>query len=160
KIHEQWEEDFGVVAHTSDGGRGWELSFIPSGRTDWEGPVWALSFVDANEGWAAGESSIRHTTNGGKTWEVQYKKEDDFNDSFAFESIQFLDRNTGWATGSMDGDRGYFTAILRTNDGGKTWKETHAEHPLVSVRFLSTSVGVGVGAAIPHDYVLDPRRPA
>jgi photosystem II stability/assembly factor-like uncharacterized protein len=67
-------------------------------------------FVDAKQGWIAGESGVMlHTTDGGDTWEEQ-----DSGEWAPLYSLTFSNALSGYAAGS-DG------AVLKTEDGGETW---------------------------------------
>jgi photosystem II stability/assembly factor-like uncharacterized protein len=71
----------------------------------------SVSFVDSQNGWAAGwAGAIVHTTNGGQTWIKQVT-----NTISSFSCISFCDTKNGWAVGS-------FGTILHTEDGGNTWE--------------------------------------
>jgi len=153
-----YEDEWGVVDRTEDGGKTWNHNQISSSPVDKDGAFIDASFVDSREGWAVGSSVIRHTTDGGVTWEIQYKKKYDPTNLYGFETVQFLDSHTGWVVGSSDGDTGYFTGILRTTDDGKSWRESRAQHPLYRIHFLNSSVGIGVGAATPENYPGNPGR--
>ncbi len=74
--------------------------------------IFSLSFINDQEGWAAGDHGmIYHTTDGGLNWERQKVKGED-----SFFSISFADNKSGWAVGN----RG---VIFHTSDGGKTWEK-------------------------------------
>jgi len=112
-----------------------------------------LSFSDASHGWAIGSSVIRHTNNGGATWDVQYEKKYDPTNIYGFQSIFFVNDKTGWVCGYQDGDMGCFSGIVRTTDGGGSWKESHAQNPLISIQFMDANIGMAVGMAIPGGYL-------
>jgi photosystem II stability/assembly factor-like uncharacterized protein len=60
---------------------------------------------------------ILETKNGGRTWERRYEN----TDTLAFiDAVAFIDENHGIALGDPIKDR---FLLLRTNDGGKSWKE-------------------------------------
>lgn len=158
--HDQYRQEYGVLGRTTDGGTSWSFLNLPSGPIDKNGPVVGLSFPDPSHGWAIGSLVIRHTTDGGATWEVRYEKEYDPTDLYGFQSVWFINGTTGWVSGYQDGDMGYFSGIVRTTDGGVSWKESHAQHPLISIRFLDASVGVAVGMAIPVGYLGNPGGPS
>lgn len=83
-----------------------------------------VHFLNPLEGWAIGDFTIRHTSDGGTTWDLQYEMNASLANFYRLGQVQFLDAQTGWVSGSNDGDTGYFTGILRTDDGGKTWRES------------------------------------
>ncbi|MBC2715572.1 MAG: hypothetical protein HF978_09700 [Desulfobacteraceae bacterium] len=57
--------------------------------------------------------------------------------------VYFQDRNTGFAVS-------YYQEILRTKDGGKSWKVVHAktddERPLLDIWFKDANIGFAIGA--------------
>lgn len=154
--HHDYLEEYGVVGRSTDGGRSWSFSNLPSGPIDKNGPVFGLWLTGPSHGWAMGSLVIRHTTDGGTTWKLQYEQKYDPTKAYGFGSIWFIDDTTGWASGYQDGDMGYFTGIVRTTDGGRTWTESQSQEPLMSLRFLDANVGVGVGAARPVGYMGNP----
>jgi photosystem II stability/assembly factor-like uncharacterized protein len=154
--HDQYHEDYGIVGRSTDVGISWSFLNLSSGPVDKNGPVVGLSFPDAKEGWAIGSSVIRHTTDGGARWDERYQREYDPSEGYGFESIWFLNPTTGWVSGYQDGDMGYFSGIIRTTDGGVSWKKSRAQHPLIKVRFLDAQVGIAAGMAIPVRYLGNP----
>lgn len=96
---------WGIVLHTSDGGKTW--AFQDSGT---DHTLMSVSFVDANYGWAVGDGGIiLHTEDGGKTWEKQQSPV-----PYYHMDVCFVDRLRGWIVSER-------THILSTDDGGKTW---------------------------------------
>jgi len=63
-------------------------------------------------------------------------------DQLMLNSVQFIDENTGWAVG-------HGSSIVKTDDGGRTWKVQHQDltqdRPLFGVYFLNSKIGVAVG---------------
>jgi photosystem II stability/assembly factor-like uncharacterized protein len=151
--------EFGVIAISQNAGESWDVSYIPSGPVDKDGPVTKISFINPKTGWAVGASSIRKTTDGGKTWEIQYKKPYNFTSNYGFLNVKFIDDKTGWAFGSTDGETGSYTGILHTKDGGKTWEENLIEFPLYDIEFFTPNLGIGVGVAAPVEYKKDFNSP-
>jgi len=79
-----------------------------------------------------------HTEDGGKTWEKQ-----NATTTQTLETVFFLDKNLGWTVG-------WAGTILRTTDGGKTWKSIvsdAASWSLTSVQFRDPQNGWMVGFA-------------
>jgi photosystem II stability/assembly factor-like uncharacterized protein len=71
---------------------------------------YAVSFVDANIGWAVGAGSgdiILHTSDGGVTWTRQFAGTTD-----VLWGVSVVDPNTATVVGG-------FGTILRTNTGGE-----------------------------------------
>lgn len=105
---------------------------VKKAKADTDKNIYALHFPDSSSGWAVGEKGlIMHTSDGGVTWSEQKSGIEKSN----LLSVFFLDSKTGWACGDIyDGPkvrRGHIVggrpmtcgAILKTEDGGKTWKQ-------------------------------------
>jgi photosystem II stability/assembly factor-like uncharacterized protein len=128
------------------------FAFEESGaQWQWQNPkpqgntLTAMSFVDANTGWAVGTGGfygsavIMHTTDGGMTWEAQ-----DSGAEYALHDVCFIDGNNGWAVGTQ-------TTILKTTDGGNTWTSNYdaprLPSALTGVCFVDAQTGWAVGWA-------------
>jgi photosystem II stability/assembly factor-like uncharacterized protein len=106
------------ILSTGDGGKNWIVQF-----KDQDFILKSISFSDPFNGWAVGEYGyIYRTTNGGATWKKQsgyFKLSDRTGDveggTFLFDVVS-IDPQTAWAVG-IDG------YVIKTTDGGKTWKE-------------------------------------
>ena len=71
-----------------------------------------VSVVSDTDLWVSGpNATLRHTTDGGVTWTSVQTGVSAAN---GFNSVRFLDASTGWVGGSK--------AVLRTADGGASWK--------------------------------------
>src|SRR3954453_6124609 len=82
----------------------------------------AVTFVDADRGWAVGDRGvIWHTGDGGRTWKLQSSGV-----SCRLEAVQFVDADNGYAVGGWTQAYTHEThgVALRTRDGGKTWHNT------------------------------------
>ena len=98
----------------STNGETWQQQQVPVQST-----LTAVTFVDADFGWAVGHDAvILATTDGGANWTIQQylpEKEKPLLD------VVFKDRNNGVAIGA-------YGMFYRTQDGGKTWSEEfHSE---------------------------------
>jgi len=106
------------ILNTEDGGKTWKIQF-----KDEDYILQSISFCDPLHGWAVGEYGyIYHTQNGGATWKKQagfFKLSDQTGKpeggNFLFDVVA-IDPQTVWAVG-ID------SYVVRTVDGGKTWKE-------------------------------------
>lgn len=106
------------VLNTEDGGETWNIQFA-----DEDFILKGVSFCDAVHGWAVGEYGyICHTDDGGATWEKQggyFTISEDTGEieggTFLFD-VEAVDPQSAWAVG-IDG------YVIRTTDGGETWKE-------------------------------------
>jgi photosystem II stability/assembly factor-like uncharacterized protein len=108
----------------------------------------ALVFADAEHGWAGGSDGILATSDAGVSWEPQDAGRTDV------LSIDALDATHVWAAGV---DR-----LLRTSDGGRTWSEANEPDGwwLTSTRFLSPTVGFGIGQRLVSTVRRDTRESA
>src|SRR5438034_7305947 len=80
----------------------------------------AVQFVDAREGWAAGdEGVVWHTIDGGRTWDRQPTGV-----RASLRSLHFLNAYVGWAAGREELPLGAGSAgvLLFTRDGGERWQ--------------------------------------
>ena len=80
----------------------------------------AVTFVDADRGWAVGDrGAIWHTTDGGRSWKLQPSGV-----TCRLEAIQFLDADNGIAVGGWTQPYTHEThgVVLRTRDGGRSWQ--------------------------------------
>lgn len=112
------------ILHTNDGGKTWNIQF-----KDKDFILKSISFCDPLHGWAVGEYGIiYHTKDGGAKWEKQagfFKISEETSEveggTFLFDVVA-IDPQTAWAAG-IDG------YIIKTTDGGKTWKEVATRAP-------------------------------
>ena len=122
-----------TILITEDGGNTWRKQF-----SDQDFILKSVSFADHLNGWAVGEYGyIYRTTNGGATWEKQsghFKLSDRTGDveggTFLFDVVA-VDPQTVWAVG-IDG------YVIRTLDGGKTWREVKTGAPKTQLFCITT----------------------
>jgi photosystem II stability/assembly factor-like uncharacterized protein len=151
--------DIGGVFMTSDGGATWKRVpltiqtqhdsgyFIP-------GSLHSAHFTDANTGSITGEMHdgegrfffALHTRDGGKTWNLFRIP------SRAAHNTQFLDPARGWTAAfapRASGDKAavYDTILMRTDDGGLSWRKDFTARGLRirGMFFLSPIKGWAVG---------------
>jgi photosystem II stability/assembly factor-like uncharacterized protein len=124
------------ILSTIDGGKTWIIQF-----KDEDFILKSISFCDELHGWAVGEYGfIYHTEDGGTTWKKQAGNFDISDETGAVEGENFLfdvtavDPQTVWAVG-IDG------YVIRTVDGGKTWKEVKTEAPKTQLFCVASSQG-------------------
>jgi photosystem II stability/assembly factor-like uncharacterized protein len=135
---------FGGVLRTTDGGKNWTK--INSNLPDQS--ISALSFIDANNGWAvatsrsgSGQQTARvvSTSDAGVTWSLMWAQ-----DRAVFSDVWFTDRDHGWIAGSKIGN----SLIFGTSDGGRHWNvqlEDESVPELRRVRFINAKTGWAIG---------------
>ncbi len=112
----------------------------------------AVYFMDARRGWAAGDDGlVLRTNDGGRSWVTQA-----VGTGGSINDLYFRDKDNGYL---LTADR-----ILRTVDGGVTWREVRrlpaaefggAEPELYSVRFAGKKKGWAVGSISRSEVVVD-----
>ena len=104
------------ILRTSDGGGTW-AQVLPAPE-----PVNAVDFVSPTVGFGAGtasdSSAFLATTDGGRRWHQVADT------GAAFDAINFSDSRDGWAIVSIRQLGGGPDEIVRTSDGGATWRAT------------------------------------
>lgn len=107
-------------------------------------------FVDDSHGWLIGAfDTIYRTENGGKDWEKINIK---IPGKTAISDIYFSNQNDGWLIYNkfnvpiFETENNQFW-IMKTNDGGKTWKQTFTEKASVvgKMKFANEKVGYVTG---------------
>ena len=106
------------ILTTDDGGKTWQIQF-----KDEDFILKSISFCDERHGWAVGEYGFIYCTkDGGATWkkqagnfDISEKTGEVVAGNFLFDVVA-VNPQTAWAVG-IDG------CVVRTEDGGKTWKE-------------------------------------
>ena len=111
--------EFGTILHSQDGGASWQVQ--PSGEADLllEG----VRFLNEKKGFVVGEfGSVMTTSDGGASWTSVLKRAEEILDIESLGalrptlySLDFQDDKIGVAVGVSG-------CMLRTPDGGKTWK--------------------------------------
>ncbi len=110
-----------------------------------DAPLYALQFVDRQEGWAAGaDGVVWHTIDGGKHWERQPT-----GTRAALRAVHFVNPYTGWAVGreELPHDGGSAGVVLFTDDGGLKWHRLGGTPlpGLYCVRFFDDRTGIVAG---------------
>ena len=122
------------ILSTDDGGKTWSIQF-----KDEDFILKSISFYDPLHGWAVGEYGfIYHTEDGGTTWkrqagdfDISEKTGEVVAGNFLFDVVA-VDSQTAWAVG-IDG------YVVRTVDGGKTWKEVKTDAPKTQLFCVSSN---------------------
>ncbi len=107
--------------------------------------LFAVQFIDANEGWAAGDDGVVwHTIDGGQSWERQPTGV-----RACLRSLHFLDPFVGYVVGreSLPHGTGSTGVILATRDGGVSWQRLNMKTlpGLNRVKFLDKQNGFVAG---------------
>jgi photosystem II stability/assembly factor-like uncharacterized protein len=132
--------NLGIMLHTFDGGKSWR-------RIRLDVPVKgliAVRFADPQRGWAMGYDDLIRTDNGGARWKRLGPL------GYTLLDINFIDRDRGWAL-AIDTDLlvlpPHPRLILRTDDGGETWRTIAKDLApwLVKIRFTDSSCGYAIG---------------
>ncbi len=135
-------DSMGVLRKSRDRGARWRTLPLP---VDLQG-VTALAFPSTTTGWVAGVGgALLRTTNGGSTWSVQawprdpYSGSDEDDDGEHITDLSWRSSSTAWAVTSHG-------KILRTTNGGRTWRlQDRFGGGLSSIHMQSSSVGWAVG---------------
>jgi photosystem II stability/assembly factor-like uncharacterized protein len=144
----------GVIYHTKDGGKTWELQIGDPGSSD--RGFSDLQFVDATHGFAVqGSSGNTHklfTTSDGQNWVPSGTVPEHRYASF------FTTPTTGFVA---DPNK----QVIRTNDGGKKWEPVYAcrikaeiagltrevDCYIYGIHFPNPNVGYAIGGPLPED---------
>lgn len=119
----------GIVA-TADGGRTWRLERYTSHR------VHEVQFPTAKIGFALSRRGVLATTDGGAHWAHRGLRT-------TLAEVDFLGPRVGWGVAQTAGG----PQVVRTRDGGRTWKQRGG--PARSVCFTSASIGwIGRGREV------------
>jgi photosystem II stability/assembly factor-like uncharacterized protein len=111
--------DRGVIWHTNDGGRTWQLQ-----ESGVDCSLYSVHFLDARRGWAVGarcESLLHHTTgvvlrtlDGGATWAEESRGQ-----LPGLRRVKFFSAANGWALGEPSGL--FPSGLFVTENGGRSW---------------------------------------
>ncbi|MEO5560191.1 MAG: glycoside hydrolase domain-containing protein [Dokdonella sp.] len=138
------------LLRTADDGQNW-LDITPQ-SANFAG-IDAVFFIDAREGWAAIAredptgietpvlSSIAHTRDGGASWTIEQLTAAALADATPM-ALDFVDARHGWliarAPSSSNFQRG---RLLRTDDGGRSWRVLPAPPIVAQPVFVSPQMG-------------------
>jgi hypothetical protein len=130
-----------VILATADGGAHWRVQL--TGALN----LTAVDFVDAQDGWAVGNTSLLATTDGGAHWTALPEP------CPVLRSVHFVSPSTGFAVAGGQNAGGFDPAmpwqggtVLTTSDGGRTWQPLAAPASAQSVCFSDPARG-WLGAA-------------
>ncbi len=119
--------DRGVILHTEDGGRQWQLQRVPETCR-----LESVHFLDSQVGWVVGgrvhpythqtSCVVLRTQDGGRTWSLVPGLT-----LPALKHVQFLTLKRGWAVGQSSAL--YPAGLFCTEDGGLSWSTLPAAVP-------------------------------
>jgi photosystem II stability/assembly factor-like uncharacterized protein len=115
-----WASSGNRVYRTTDQGATWHAG----GNSTDPGEIEALFFTSPDSGWAGGYLGLAETTDGGLSWTTVLP---DGMAGLYVKDVLFLSSDLGWIVG-YTGNIGH---ILKTEDGGKSWKSQ--AHPTTSM---------------------------
>ena len=99
----------GVIIHTRDGGRSWEVQRQSSPDNN---PLFDIQFASPTVGYACGAyGTLLKSTDGGNNWSSLSTEADN-----NYNGLAFLDEDNGYLAGE-------FGTLLRTRDGGASWEK-------------------------------------
>jgi photosystem II stability/assembly factor-like uncharacterized protein len=132
----------GVIIETKNGGATWRKRFEVEKGFDGDGAsvIKSVFFIDEKRGWVTGYADgrlggfIAATDDGGAIWKLQLQGDADFH----MEKIRFHNEKFGFAVGSE--------GVLRTIDGGETWRRCSEKSFLFDIRIVSRDEAWVVGA--------------
>lgn len=146
-----------LIARSDDGGATWPVRLGPAelGITRQRSHLWALDFKGRLCGWAVGDAGryenpriglILRTADGGKTWTART-----FDHFWSILHVSMATTKVGWATGdSAPSWQAYKSArnrILKTTDGGRSWRVQYLPRGLhaVDIDAVSTTTAFVAG---------------
>jgi photosystem II stability/assembly factor-like uncharacterized protein len=137
---------------TQDGGLTWQAARVPMlpgicaidvlrSRSIHEGEVSQRFYIHA-AGRANGPAKLLRSENGGETWTLI-----DLSDRAGMIlDVKFLDPNTGFVFAATSGDVAQSSAlILKTNDGGRVWREVYRSKRLNEITWKAAFADVHTG---------------
>ena len=142
-----------TILHTDDGGLSWTTQYrvrnLPGGFRGFT----AVDALDAGRAWVTGASDrsparparpiVGTTTDGGAHWKFVR-----LNEHGVADAVSFVDAKHGWVVCDRYIDHAVSSIILRTTDGGLTWRLQHAtrrETALRDITFVDRLHGWAVG---------------
>jgi photosystem II stability/assembly factor-like uncharacterized protein len=113
----------------------------------------SVAFADVDTGWAAGSEVILGTSDGGMHWQNQWSG------SLSLSSLVSVDPMHAWALGRDEATNVVPVAdrLVRTTDGGRTWKTTRMTGGFREIAFSTRLVGWAVVGGI-ADTTTNPGR--
>ncbi len=137
--------DEGLVLITTDAGQHWSVQSVGGGSA-----VNDIFFRDKENGFLLTGNRIFQSRDSGETWrEAHVFDQSRFGGVPELYSVRFTGKNKGWIVGSISkGDTVVDSLVLRTEDGGASWRRTTAptHGELIHLDFVNDHRGWIVGA--------------
>jgi photosystem II stability/assembly factor-like uncharacterized protein len=114
-----------ILYRTTNGGKLWTRVYL---HLSVNGGLNAVSFSTRYVGWAVGGNAALHTVDGGLHWSVHRLPSTDW-----LVDVQALGVRHAWVCCDVD-------AVLRTDNGGLTWKRLVVRHPTMLAHLHFTSL--------------------
>ena len=134
---------FAGVIKTMDGGKTWRKLDVKPNQFG------AVIFFDEMNGLLGGVNTILRTKDGGETWqESEVSISNEFiAGNYIIRRFSFCDPKNGFAIAMGSPVVGSPCQILRTRDGGKTWKSQNSDTPdlLSGIFCINPQMAVAVG---------------
>lgn len=121
------------VCFSKDGGMSWNALGSPKPFVAYTG----LFFKNAKVGFVCGGGSVWKTNDGGHTWQQKYYT----NNFLGIGKLFFTSKLIGYAYGGFCDDGGCSGIIVKTTDGGDSWKPLPLKELATSLNFISNDVG-------------------
>jgi len=126
---------------TTDGGEYWDVSWIFLDSYEYNYTLNSIFFVDSTQGWAVGEGGLIVKYTEQDQWQTQAKVTD-----LPLKDVFFSDKVHGWIAGGYQNEEDLQSILLKTNDGGITWREKEISKYLIyDMFFMDSLVGFAVG---------------
>jgi photosystem II stability/assembly factor-like uncharacterized protein len=151
-----WASTSQKLFWTADAGAHWK-DITPKLHHKWQ-MVSSVFFIDSSSGWVVLKCADRtnnaaddpcfevaSTTNAGETWSVVHPKivDPDPDSGFSEQAyLDFADKNRGWMILKISKNVAVSSGVMmRTEDGGKTWKQMPAPPIADQLRFINAEDG-------------------
>src|SRR5580698_7957351 len=151
-----WASTSQKLFWTADAGAHWK-DITPKLHHKWQ-IVSSVFFIDSSSGWVVLKCADRtnnaaddpcfevaSTTNAGETWSVVHPKivDPDPDSGFSEQAyLDFADKNRGWMILKISKNVAVSSGVMmRTEDGGKTWKQMPAPPIADQLRFINAEDG-------------------